>query len=192
MTPKTKSKQNRIYKQKLFLVSLRDKLIEFDDPNPSIITHDSYEYIVKNISGIGRIPAIRFFPYGRTVKIKADIMRSANIHDHKLEKEIDEIRAKYTPKVAKDKESRILARRFESYWNSYWRGVRTAINRIEQAQKLFITSKSETISKPMQILMGNKLNMIHKNNQTNQDNQTNQNNQNQKTKSYADELMEVD
>ena len=173
-------------KQELFLIAFRNKLKEIDDPNPDIITHDSYEYIKKNLRGIGIIPKITFKPYGQGIRIKGEIMRSANIYDKDIEREIDEIREKYGPKKTKDKENRILARRFESYWNNYWRGIRTALNRIEQAQKLFITdrTKNMTISEPMQIMMGTKAGVP---------NTEKQNNENIKEKkSYMDELMEVD
>lgn len=118
-------------------------------------------------------------------------MRTGNLYDESRQQEIDEIRKKYSLKQARDTETRILARLFESYWNNYWRSIKTALSRIEQAQKLFITNKSkgETISEPMRILMGNVVPNARGNVVPND---TNRKENKQEKKSYADELMEVD
>jgi hypothetical protein len=71
-------------------------------------------------------------------------MRKADLYDESRKKEIGEIRKKYSLKQARDTEIRILARSFESYWNNYWRSIKTALRRIEQAQKLFITQSDPT------------------------------------------------
>lgn len=113
-------------------------------------------------------------------------MRQSNLYDESRQQEIDEIRKKYSLKQARDTENRILARLFESYWNNYWRSIKTALARIEQAQKLFITNKSkgETISEPMRILMGGVV--------PNVEAKVVPNENNKEKKSYADELMEVE
>ena len=155
---KSKNKpQTRVSKQSLFLSALRSKLVELDDPNPDVITHDSYHYHETTLKGIGTIPKITFTPYGQSTKIKAEILRKSNLSNESRQTEIAKIRAKFGLKTARDTQNRILARLFESYWNNYWRSIRTALARIEQAQKLFITTsdKGETISEPMKILMGN-------------------------------------
>ena len=171
-------------KQLRFLKVLTNRLQELDDPNPDVITHDSYEYHETCLKGIGVMPKITFKPYGKSTQIKAEIMRSANIDDESRKREIDEIRKKYGIKTARDTETRILARLFESYWNNYWRSIRTALSRIEQAQRLFITNpeRNETISKPMRILIGNVADIK----------EAKQGEEKQGKKSYADELMEVD
>jgi hypothetical protein len=151
-----------------------------------VITHDSYEYHQTNLKGIGLIPKITFTPYGKSTQIKAQIIRKSNLNNKSRKVEIDQIRAKFGLKTARDTETRILARLFESYWNNYWRSIKTALNRIEQAQKFFITdpTKSETISKPMQILMGNVVDVMP--------NDKRNENEQKKSKFYMDELMEVE
>ena len=173
-------------KQHRFLEALTNHLREIDNPNPDIITHDRYEYRELNLKGIGIIPKITFTPYGRSTRIKGKIMRTANLSNESRQKEIAQIRAKFGLKTARDTESRILARLFESYWNNYWRSIRTALARIEQAQKLFITTsnKGETISEPMKILMGNTVLSTEEKEKPNQNKKEN--------KSYRDELMEVE
>ena len=155
-----------------------------DDPDTDIITHDSYEYHETNRKGIGTIPKITFKPYGKSTQIKAEIMRKANLDDQSRQKEIAEIRTKLGLTTAKDTETRILARLFESYWNNYWRSIRRSLDRIEEAQKLFITNPegNETISKPMRIMMGNKA-VVGNEIKEEKD---------MKSKSYMDELMELD
>ena len=175
-----------VLKQHQFLKALTNRLQELDDPNPDIITHDSYEYHETNLKGIGVMPKITFKPYGKSTQIKAEIMRSANIDDESRKKEIDEIRKKFGLKQARDTETRILARLFESYWNNYWRSIRTALSRIEQAQRLFITNpeRNETISKPMRIMLGN-VGVFPNKQQEIEESQ-------KEKKSYAEELMNID
>lgn len=109
-------------------------------------------------------------------------MRSTNLYDESRQQEINEIRKKYGLKTARDTETRILARLFESYWNNYWRSIKTALKRIEQAQKLFITKPSQTFSEPMKILIGNVADIK----------EAKEEEEKQEKKSYADELIEVD
>jgi len=174
-----------IFKQSIFIQSLSKKLKEMDDPDPDVITHNNYEYHSVTLKHFGIVPKITFTPYGKSTQIKAEIMRSTNLYDESRQQEINEIRKKYGLKTARDTETRILARLFESYWNNYWRSIKTALKRIEQAQKLFITQsnseKNETISKPMRILMGNVADIK----------ETKEEEEKQEKKSYADELMEV-
>jgi len=172
-------------KQHRFLEALTNRLKEIDDPNADIIIHDSYKYHSVTLKHFGIIPKITFAPYGKSTQIKAEIMRTANLYDEPRQQEIAQIREKYSLKKARETETRILARLFESYWNNYWRSIKTALKRIEQAQKLFITQsnseKNETISKPMRILMGNVADIK----------ETKEEEEKQEKKSYADELMEV-
>ncbi len=139
-------------KQHRFLEGVCARLREMDDPDPEIITHDSYEWHAANLKGFGTIPKITFTPYGKSTKIKAEIMRSASLADESRRKEVDEIRRKLGFQKARDHEDRILARLFESYWNGYWKTLIRALVRIEQAQKLF-TKSNEPISEPIQILI---------------------------------------
>ena len=189
MPLKKNKPQTKITKQSLFLSSLNRKLVEFDDPNPDIITHESYEYRETTLSTFGKIPQITFKPYGRNRQIKAEIMKSSGIYDPAVEKEIAKIRVKYNPKQANIKEATIQEKRFDSYWNAYWKSNRRSLKRINQANKLFITNQSpnskEQISKPMQILMGIK--SIEKTEEQKQESKSKD-----KSKSYMDELMEVE
>ena len=191
MTSKKNSKDkqsSRISKQSLFLFALRSRLVELDDPDPEVITHDNYKYHETTLKGIGTIPKITFNPFGKSSQTKAQIIRHANLDNKSRQTEIVQIRAKFGLKTARDTENRILARLFESYWNGYWRSVKTALSRIEQAQKLFITQskseKGETISEPMKILMGNVVLSTEEKEKPNQNRK--------EKKSYRDELMEVE
>jgi len=178
MTPFISSSKCTL-KQHRFLEALTNRLKEIDDPNAEIITHDSYEYHSVTLKHFGIIPKLTFKPYGKSTQRKAEIMRKANLNDESRQKEITQIRAKFGLKTARDTENRILARLFESYWNNYWRSIRTALKRIEQAQKLFITDKTKnmTISEPMQIMMGDRAQITQ---------------ERKDKKSYAKELFEVD
>ena len=185
-----------IFKQSIFIQSLSKKLKEVDDPDPDVITHNSYEYHSVTLKHFGIVPKLTFKPYGKSTQIKAEIMRSTNLDDESRQQEINEIRKEYGLKTARDTEIRILARLFESYWNNYWRSIKTALGRIEQAQKLFITKPNQTLSEPMKILMGDKAISIDKADKIgNKDDENKKDNENMtkiEKKTYAEELMEVD
>ena len=187
MTSKKSSKSKPlINKQALWLHATHRKLVEIDNPESAdVITHDSYKYTSKTIMNQGTIPHITFLPRGKSDQIKAEIMRNAGLEDPEdLKQKKAKIREKTGIKKAKpekNKNTRQLARLFNKYWNAYWISINRSLNRIKQAQQLFITkpNSDEAISIPFQILGVTpkaKKEEINK----------------KKSKNYMDELMEVE
>ena len=124
--------------QKPWLDALIAKLHEIDDPDPEIITRDSYDWKLTLIKGTGRIPKLSFQPYGRDTAIKAEIMRRAGFaasEDWKQKKA--EIRARYGLKKASEIEDRELARKFNKLSIDYFTKLRAAMLLIADAQKRF-------------------------------------------------------
>ena len=124
--------------QSKWLEALASKLKEIDDPNPDIIRHDTYKWQLTNLKGIGNIPKISFFPYGRDTTIKAEIMRNAGLNQGPdWTKKKANIAKEKGLTVAEDKEDRILARKFNNYSIEYWSKVRSAIILLQDAQMRF-------------------------------------------------------
>ena len=128
----TTANQNR------WLEALSARIKEIDDPNPDVIRHDTYQWSLTNLKGLGNIPKISFFPHGRDTQIKAKIMRNAGLElrqDWKQKKE--RIRQEKGVNVLDDKEDRMLARSFNKISIEYWSKVRSAIALLQGAQMRF-------------------------------------------------------
>ena len=141
-----------------WLNALTDKLKDIDDPDPPILTHESYVYSLRYVSQYKRrLPRITFTPYGRDTRIKAHIMRKASLGmDDEWKKELSDLREKHGFKKGRDKEDRILARRFNAYWNRYWDRKAKALDELEDSQKRF-SRQDEVVVEPIRLLMEDKI-----------------------------------
>ena len=171
-------------RQRKFLDALTAKLHELDDPDPEIITNEGYRYSLRYMKGAGRkLPRITFTPHGQDQRIKADIMRSAGIGlDSNQEQEIANLREKSGFKKARDSENRILARRFNAYWTGYWTPIAKAIEILQDPQQRF-TRPGQTVADPIRLLMEGKLPA---------EPDAPEAPEGPESRSYAEELMEVD
>ena len=139
--------------QKKWLEALTAKLWEIDDPNPEVLRHDTYEWSLTNLKGIGFIPKISFSPHGRDTQKKAEIMRNAGLVQKQDWKEKKARIAKEKGlKLADDKEDRQLARTFNKLSIGYWSKVRSAILLLQEAQMRFCKD-GETLSVPVQLII---------------------------------------
>jgi len=145
-------------RQQRFMEALTAKIQELDDPEPDIITNEGYKYDVSDTKKDKRqLPKIIFKPYGKDSKIKAEIMRSAELGDiADLEQKKAEWKKKTGHKVAQDKEDYILARRFNSYWIKYWAPIAKAIEILQDPQQRF-TKPDQTVAEPIRLLMRDKI-----------------------------------
>ena len=56
-----------------------------------------------------------------------------------------------------DKEDRILARKFNSYWNRYWHPIARAIELLQDPQERFAKpNNNETVAEPIRLMMQDK------------------------------------
>ena len=50
------------------LETIREKIQQINDPDPDIITHESYEFHIEQTKQFGKIPKIRFRPNSGQIK----------------------------------------------------------------------------------------------------------------------------
>jgi len=134
------------------LEAIRNRLREINDPDPEIITNESYEWYTETIAGIGKIPKIRFRPGSQS--IKSDIMEQAGLtesisDDRKQKRSLARTRYKLDTKPKKDKER--LADLFDKEWNNIALKAKKATFTAAYINQLFSTSQ-QSVSKPIRLL----------------------------------------
>ena len=139
--------------QQKWLEALSAKILEINDPDPEVIRHDTYEWSLTNLKGIGKIPKISFFPHGRDTQIKAEIMRKAGIiQNPDWAKKKARIAKEKGMKLADDKVDRQLARAFNKLSIEYWSKARTAILLLQESQMRFCKD-GQSLSDPVQLII---------------------------------------
>lgn len=126
-------------RQRKFLEAIREKIRQISDPDPQIITHESYDFYIENTKYFGKIPKLRFKP--RSSKIKAEIVQKAGLVDQNREAEIVEIRGKYGVQKARNG----LAMLFESEWNNIMVKLKKSVFVAGYVNQLFAT-EHQTLS----------------------------------------------
>ena len=167
-----------------FIQSLELKIKEIDDPNPDIITHEGYEYSFRYVAKYDRkLPWITFTPYGSDTRIKAEIMRNAGlgISDQRKE-DLLKTRQKFNIQTKPKPDNAMLADRFRQKWNTYWFEKAKAIDTLKDPQERF-TKPGETVAEPIRLLMDLPDPSPGHNPKKEPESES---------KSYAQELMEVD
>ena len=99
-----------------FIDALSKVLKELDSPD-GYSTDETYEFRVEAMKCFGAIPKIRFLPHGRDCWWKAEVMRRGGLVNDASQKKAEALRKKVGFQAARDHESRVLARQFESEWN---------------------------------------------------------------------------
>ena len=99
-------------RQTRLLEAVRERIREINDPDPEIITNESYEFNIEQTKQFGKIPKIRFRP--NSCYIKAELVEKAGLVDKIRQDQISQIRQKYGIKKARNG----LANLFESEWNN--------------------------------------------------------------------------
>ena len=145
-------------RQQRFLNALTEKLREIEDTDLEIITNEGYHYGLRFLKESGRnLPRITFTPRGKDQRIKADVMRKAGLGvDDQLKCKAQHMKRKLGMRNASESETRILARRFNAYWNSYWATISRSIDALKDPQERF-TRRGQTIAEPIQLLLGEKI-----------------------------------
>jgi len=124
------------------LETVREKIREIKEPEPEVITNDDYEWRIKNTKQFGQIPKICFRP--NSGRIKAEIVRKAELLDEKREAEIGQLRAKYGVRTARNKESRL----FEAEWNNIMFKIKKATFTVGFINQLF-ASVDQKVADPV-------------------------------------------
>ena len=136
-------------RQLRLLKAIQKKINEINDPDPEIITHESYEWFTEQTKQFGKIPKIRFYP--NSCLAKAEIIEKAGLINESRQQEIAQLRENIGIKKPRDKESRIMARLFESEWNNIMLKAKKATFTVALINQLFC-SIDQTISEPIEHL----------------------------------------
>lgn len=124
------------------LESVRKRIYDINDPDPDIITHESYEWSIEQTRQFGKIPKITFTPY--TCQIKAELVHQAGLINDSNQRKIAEIRHQYGIREARNRESRL----FDSEWNNIMLKVKKATFIAGLMNSLFSTR-----NQPLSVLM---------------------------------------
>ncbi len=125
--------------------ALDKKIAEIDDPDPEIITHESYEWKIEQTKQFGKIPKITFHPH--SCQVKAEIVRNAGLDNAKREKELSQIRQRYG--IAESRHSH--ARLFEAEFNNIMLKIKKAVYTVGFVNNLF-TGNGKQIAVPLTLL----------------------------------------
>ena len=136
-------------RQLRLLKAIQKKINEINDPDPEIITHESYEWFTEQTKQFGKIPKIRFYP--NSCLTKAEIIEKAGLLNELRQQEITQLRQNIGIKKPRDKISRIRARLFESEWNNIMLKAKKATFTVALINQLFC-SMDQTISEPIRHL----------------------------------------
>ena len=136
-------------RQTRLLKAIQKRICEINDPDPEIITHESYEWFTEQTKQFGKIPKIRFYP--NSCLAKAEIIEKAGLINESRQQEIAQLRENIGIKKPRDKESRIMARLFESEWNNIMLKAKKATFTVALINQLFC-SIDQTISEPIEHL----------------------------------------
>jgi hypothetical protein len=132
------------------LKAIREKIYEINDPNPEIITDESYEWFTEQTKQFGNIPKIRFYP--NSCLTKSEIIEKAGLINESRQQERMRLREKIIGiDASKDKESRIQTRLFESEWNNIMLKAKKATFTVALLNQLFCSTQ-QTISDPIEHL----------------------------------------
>ena len=134
------------------LEAIREKLRQINDPDPEIITNESYDWYTETITGIGKIPKIRFKPGSQS--IKSDIMEQAGLtesisDDRKQKRSQARDRHNLNSKPKTDTER--LADLFGKEWNNIALKLKKAAFTAAYINQLFSTGQQQ-VSDPIQLL----------------------------------------
>ncbi|MFC1590961.1 hypothetical protein ACFL43_00385 [Thermodesulfobacteriota bacterium] len=179
-------------RQLRLLEAFRNRLVAITDPDPDIITHESYSWASKLTKTFGSIPTIIFKPQGSSNRIKAEIIRAANLTDPGKDLELKKIRKQYGITERKHKEARL----FNAEIDQLMFNIKKHIYASAFLNRLFVT-KYQKLSDPITLMqniimtefkadLGKKTDPIHN------DSPEQQKEENETESSYSQELMEAD
>jgi len=136
-------------RQTRLLEAIQKKISEINDPDPEIITHETYEWFTQQTREFGNIPKISFSPH--SCLTKAEIIEKAGLINESRQQEISQLRQKIGIRKPRVKISRVRARLFESEWNNIMLKAKKATFTVALINQLFC-SMDQSISEPIEHL----------------------------------------
>lgn len=128
-----------------FIVALNNRITAINDPDPEVITHESYLWQIELTRQFGKIPKIKFFPH--SCQIKAEIIKNAGLIDKSRDHELSVTRQKYGIKASKYREARL----FEAELNNIMLKLKKAVYTVGYINNLFTVDGSQ-IADPLALL----------------------------------------
>jgi hypothetical protein len=148
--------------QTKWLEALTAKIRKIDDPNPEIILPYSYKWKLTNIKDTGNIPQITFYPRGADTKIKAEIMRNANlVKDSAWAEKKEAIRQEKGLSMTDDGEDRTFARLFNKESIKYFTKLRKGVITLQNHQTKFCKTQ-QALSDPVQLIIADIIPGFHR------------------------------
>jgi len=172
-------------RQVRLLEAIHNRIREINNPDPEVITNESYEFHTEQTKQFGKIPKLRFRP--NSSRIKAEIVDSAGLIDESLKEKKAEIRAKFGIREARNAKANL----FESEWNNIMLKAKKATFTVGLINQLLATSH-QTISSPMALLQSIVMEEYKGQIKTNNPLQTANPKENREIKGYAQELAELE
>ncbi|CAB1061185.1 hypothetical protein D1BOALGB6SA_5958 [Olavius sp. associated proteobacterium Delta 1] len=133
-----------------FMHALSEVLRELDDPEREDVS-TIYEYRSENTKTFGSIPKLKFLPFGKDCYMKAEVMRRAGLVNQELQDKVKQLRKDLGFKGARDEEHRILARRFESYWNNWMHQITKATKALSYTNYA-LCKQGQRLAKPVRLI----------------------------------------
>jgi hypothetical protein len=125
-----------------FLEAIHNRIKEINNPDPEVITNESYEFHTEQTKQFGKIPKLRFRP--RSAQIKAEIIVSPGLIDESQKEKKAEIRAKFGIREARNAKANL----FESEWNNIMLKAKKAAFTVGLINQLLATDL-QAVSTPM-------------------------------------------
>ena len=145
--PKMRNPNPFTARQIRLLEAIRNKLREINDPDPEVITNESYKFHTEQTKQFGKIPKIKFKQNG--CYIKAELIEKAGLIDESQNAKKAEIRKKFGIREARNSRANL----FESEWNNIMLKVKKAIFTAAYINQLFTTGQ-QTVADPIALLQG--------------------------------------
>lgn len=134
-------------RQLRLLDSIRQKILEIEDPNPDVIRHDRYEFYTTVTKRYGKIVKIRFMPLSRSTAIKAELAGRAKLFNKTKREQLEKIRKKYSIKAARNTDAML----FEEEWNNLMIRLKRYIYFSGIFNQYFTTGK-EQLARPIKLI----------------------------------------
>lgn len=132
-------------RQVKLLEAIHSRIQEINNPDPDVITNESYEFHTEQTKQFGKIPKLRFRP--RSAQIKAEIIVSACLIDESQKEKKAEIRARFGIREARNAKANL----FESEWNNIMLKAKKATFTVGLINQLLATDL-QAVSTPLALL----------------------------------------
>ena len=172
-------------RQVRLLEAIHNRIKEINNPDPDVITNESYEFHTEQTKQFGKIPKLRFRP--RSAQIKAEIIVSAGLIDESQKEKKAEIRARFGIREARNAKANL----FESEWNNLIHKFKLAAATLGIANQTFATA-NQTVSEPIALLQSIVMEEYKSQIKAKNPLQTAKPKENKEIKGYAQELAEME